>query len=163
MQHGGPTCPTWSLQWQKREKRKGRHVKYIQLKDHLKWIYNCREKLSAHTSCNRHHCFGVVCAVYVEATDVFCGGNNCKRLKLFTAGAIIRWVEACGTCAGLVIFWFGQTQVRTASIVRAAGIGTSCWIWGSQKGKKMSENFTKNNNDRIMCRKSTTYCLWRAL
>lgn len=62
-------------------------------------------------------------AVYVEATDVLGGGDNCERFILFTAGAILRRVKACGAGTGLFIVWFGQTEVGTAPVVGAAGIG----------------------------------------
>lgn len=68
----------------------------------------------------------MVRAVYVEATDVLGGGDNCERLILFTAGAILRGVIACGAGTGLLIVWFGQTEVGAAPIVGAAGVGGTC-------------------------------------
>lgn len=75
-----------------------------------------------HTSTDRHHRFRVVRAVYVEAADERRGGDDCVRLILFTFGAIVRRVEACGAGTGLLIAWFGQTKVRAAAIVGATGI-----------------------------------------
>lgn len=68
----------------------------------------------------------MVGAVYVEATDVFGGGDNCVRFILSTAGAILRGVKACGAGTGLLIAWFGQTEVGTAPVVGAAGVGGPC-------------------------------------
>ena len=65
----------------------------------------------------------MVRAVYVEATDVLFGGGDGERLILLTAGAVMRGVKSCGAGTGLLIAWFRQTEVRTAPIISAAGVG----------------------------------------
>lgn len=87
---------------------------------------------SQHTSANRHHSFRVVRAVYVEATDIWASGDNGERFILLAAGAIWRWVKPCSAGTGLLIVGFGQTEVRTAAVVGAAGISGSCWVWGGK-------------------------------
>jgi len=65
----------------------------------------------------------MVRAVYVEASDIYGGRNDGEGLVLFTAGTIVRGGKPCGAGTGLLIAWFGQTEVRTAPIVGTACIG----------------------------------------
>lgn len=68
----------------------------------------------------------MVRAVYVEATDILGGGDNGERFILFTTGAIMRQVKACGAGTGLLIVWLGQAEVGAAPVVGAAGVSGPC-------------------------------------
>lgn len=97
-------------------------------KKHSASLKHHNAKQAKHTSADRRHSLRVIRAVYVEAADVLGCGDNCERLKLFTAGAILRGVKACGAGAGLLIVWLGQTEVGTAPVVGAAGVARSCRV-----------------------------------